>query len=268
MFIGISSLKTQAQQCPQECILNIEVDIPDTTPIIPGGGGTPGAAIAVPTGVAAAGGAAAFSPLLLAGLEPGAILGAAAPIGCVGNKCCFLQKAMKSHFKTNSLANATNQARTTMTKSYFVVNDTDILNGTFNIQDINIPTKFLNAPKIKFEATIASQSFAEVNGKPELELRIFKDIPKQKLEKRFTSQGFRRNFLMKKYEIPYSSSTKNFANGIHKVNGVIETSKIKNSAEPIRTVMTYMDGGFSKGMAVNNPRAITYAYLIEFTAVN
>lgn len=261
-------LDTKAQ-CTNQCELNIQVDIPGPTPPTPGGGGGGGggAAIAIPAGAAALGGLGAFAPLLLAGLDPG-MIAAAAPINCVCKKCCFLQTALRNHFNTTSYSEALSKAQATGVKSFYVVNDRTLLNGTFDIQDIQLPAKFANAEKIAFEATIVSDPYAEINGKPELELRIFKDINDVKLQKRYTSQGFRKKYLMNKYEIPYSSSMKAYGQGVHKVNGVIETSKIKNSQEPFKTVLSYMDGGFSKKMATSNPKAITYAYLIEFTAVN
>lgn len=260
--------QANGQNCQQECILNVQVDIPQTIiPVDPGGGGGAGAAVGIPVGAAAIGGLGAFAPLLLAGLSPGSVIAAAAPLGCLGQKACFLQTALKNHFNTTNLNTAIEKARTTASKSFFAVNDRNILNGTFDIQDIELPAKLNNAPKIGYKGTLVSSPYKDVAGKPEIELRIFKDISKAKLEKRYTSQGFRKKFLMKKYEVPYSTTMASYSKGVHEFNGIIDKASMKNPAEPIRTVVNYTEGGFQKDQAIDNPKVKTYAYIIEFTAL-
>jgi len=239
-----------------------------TRPVVPPGGGGGGGAVAigVGAGAAAAGGAAAFAPLLLAGLSPNAIIAAAAPIGCIACRECYLQKAIMNHFGMQDL-NQANAMMSNTCKIYFAQNDSRILNGTFDMQGITLPGSLYDAKFLKVNVTMLSDPYSEVKGTPEMTLSLYKDISQPNLRKKFETQQFLRSYLMKKYEIPLTKTVIAYDQGLQKLSGMIDVREIKYKDYPVQVTTTYTEGGFHKNQAVENPKVKTYAYLIEFEKV-
>lgn len=233
-----------------------------------GGGGGGSGAVAIATGsTAVAGlGGAAFAPLLLAGLSPNSIIAAAAPIGCIACRQCFLQKAIMDHFAIPDI-NAATTAMNTSCKIYFAQNDSQILNGTFDMQGIVLPKSLLNAQELRVNVALASEPYSEVKGEPELKLALYKDISQSDLRKKFETQQFKRYYLMKRYDIPLLPTLKAYGNGLQKLSGSINLNDFKNRDMPLQVAMTYTEGGFQRNQAVVNPKVKTYAYLLEFEKV-
>lgn len=230
-----------------------------------GGGGGGGNATAISlgsTGVAAAGGAAAFAPLLLVGLSPNTIIAAAAPIDCIACKQCFLQKAIMNHFGTQNPEKAISMLDTN-SKIYFAQNDSQILNGTFDMQGISLPESLLTAQEVRVKITIFSDPYNEVREEPELKLGLYKDISQPDLRKKFETQQFTRYYLMKKYDIPLKPTLKEYNQGVQKLSGIINIEQLKIKPLNLQAVITFTQGGFQKNQAVENPKVKTYAYLLE-----
>lgn len=228
-----------------------------------GGGGGAGVAIGVGGGAAAAGGAAAFAPLLLAGLSPNSVIAAAAPIGCIPCRECFLQRTIMSHFNTPDI-NQANAMMSNNCKTYFAQNDSRLLNGTFDMQGITLPNHLLTAQEVRVNVTLLSDPYSQVKGEPEIALSMFRDISQSDLRKKFESQQFTRYYLMKKYDIPLSKTVMAYDQGLQKLTGTIDVRDIKYKDVPFQVAMTYTEGGFHRNQAVDNPKVKTYAYLIEF----
>lgn len=246
---------------------------PGPNPIDPGGGGGGGTGTAVGVGVGVGGGAAAagatalaFAPLLLAGLTPNSVIYAAAPIGCVGCAKNFLQLAILNHFCTKDYKCALAKMKSDG-KYYYAVNDSTIINGTFDIHSITLPKDVLDAQKIKINVTLVSQAYKEIDGEPELTFGLYKDINQIDLVKKFETQQFLHHYLMKKYEIPLKITSKNYNAGIQKLSTTINTFQIQNKKIPLRAVIRYTENGFKKNQKAMNPKALIYAYLIEFDKI-
>lgn len=231
-----------------------------------GGGGTATAISLGSSGVVAAGSAAAFAPLLLAGLSPNCIITAAAPIGCIACKECYLQKAILEHFCMTDITTATS-AMEQGSKIYFAQNDSSILNGTFDMQGIPLPEELLNAKEIRVNLTLYSDPYNEVKGLPELKIGLYKDIAQEDLRKKFETQQFTRYYLMKKYDIYLRPNVMAYDKGVQKLSANIDMSALKMKNVPLQVAMTFTKGGFQKNQAVENPKIATYAYLIEFEKV-
>ena len=203
-----------------------------------GGGGGGAVAIGVGGGAVAAGGAAAFAPLLLAGLSPNSIIAAAAPLDCIACRECFLQKAMMDHFGVPDINSATAALNCNPCKIYFAQNDSKILNGTYDLQGITLPNSLLNAREVRVNVTLASEVYAEVKGEPELKLAIYKDISQADLRKKFETQQFTRYYMMKKYDIPLLANLQSSCNGLQKLSGMLDISKMKNKKQlPIKKLV-------------------------------
>ncbi len=233
-----------------------------------GGGGSGGAvAIGVGGGAVAAGGAVAFAPLLLAGLSPNSIIAAAAPIDCIACRQCFLQKAIMDHFAIPDIVRATATMNNSC-KIYFAQNDSQILNGTFDMQGIVLPNNLLNAKELRVNVTLASDPYNEIKQEPELKLGLYQDIAQGDLRKKFETQQFRRYYLMKRYEVPLLPTLKAYGQGLQKLSASINVSQIKNKTMPLQVSISYTEGGFQPNQAVRNPKVKSYAYLIEFEKVS
>lgn len=229
-----------------------------------------GGVIAIVTAGAAAVagvGAASFAPLLLAGLSPNNAVAAAAPICCISCQESFLQSAILSHFNTDDLCCA-NSIMAGNGKFYIAQNDNRISNGTFDLQQLDLPRDFLDAKQILVNATIVSDPFAEVKNSPEIKLNIYKDISPADLRKKFETQQFLHYYLMKNYEINLIPTQKAYDKGIQQLTGVIDVAEIKSKDTPFHTVMTYTEGGFRRNQAKENPKFKIYGYLLEFEKIN
>lgn len=234
-------------------------------PVVPGGGGGTGTGGIVAGGVvggAAAAGASAlaFAPLLLVGLGPNACVCAAAPIDCTTDPACFLQAAIREH---GCLQPCNGRYCSTCDKFYFVQNDCDIQNGTYDVDEIRLPDNFKNAGKIKINAIIASQPYGETGLTPDFTLDIYSNISRADLNKKFETQQFLHHYLMKRYEVPLNITCKNYGFGLQKLSGVINTCQL-NVNQPLYAVVRYTHGGFRMNLKNSCPKTLTYAYLIEF----
>src|SRR5574344_2906257 len=215
----------------------------------PSGGGTgtkTGGIIAggVVGGTAAGGATAlAFAPLLLAGLAPNEVISAAAPLYLICKRKWYLEIAIREHCVNLK------EIEQFPTDKYFVAqNDTDILNGTYDVDEIKLPDTIKNFDKIKIKVTIASQPYGENKGTPDLSLGIYKDISRTDLNKKFETQQFLHHYLMKKYEIPLKITSGKYGKGIQKLTGYINKNEITDI-----------------NLKKINPKSLTYAYLIEFS---
>src|SRR5574344_923916 len=233
------------------------------TPTDGGGAGTNAGGIVaggVVGGTAVSGATAlAFAPLLLAGLEPNGVICAAAPLGSIAPRECYLNAAIKSHG-----GDVEKGLKRKCDKFYFAQNDCEILNGSYDVDALTLPSDFLSANKIKIKITIASQSYSESKGNPDFKLGIYKDIARADLNKKFETQQFLHHYLMKKYEIPLKITQKTYSQGIQKLYGVIDTSTVKNNNLPLQVVVRYTSGGFHMNLKKISPKTLRYAYLIEF----
>lgn len=206
--------------------------------------------------------ALAFAPLLLAGLEPNGVICAAAPLNCVENRKNFLQLAIKEHNKDVFLnKNLTSNE----CHFYFAQNDCDIINGTYDVDEIKIPNEFQNLKRIKINITIASQPYGASTGKPDFTLGIYKDITRVDLNKKFETQQFLHHYLMKKYEIPLKITSHEYTKGIQKLSGYIYRENVTDFNTTLKIVVRYTNGGFHMHLKKNNPKSLTYAYLVEFS---
>ncbi|MCI1272905.1 MAG: hypothetical protein LKG27_00525 [Clostridiaceae bacterium] len=213
-------------------------------------------------GGTAAGGATAlaFAPLLLVGLVPNETVSAAAPLNLICEKKWYLLIAIREHG-----VNLKEIERCTFENKFFVAqNDTDILNGTYDVDEVKLPEKFKNSGKIKIKITIASQSYGEIKGIPDLSLGIYKDISRNDLNKKFETQQFLHHYLMKKYEIPLQITSSHYSDGIQQLEGEIKLSDIEYINQPLQVVVRYTAGGFRTNLRKQIPKVLTYAYLIEF----
>lgn len=234
-----------------------------------GGGGGTGAGATGVGGIVAGGvvggtavsgaTALAFAPLLLAGLEPNGVICAAAPLGSIAPRECYLNAAIKSHG-----GDVEKGLKRKCDKFYFAQNDCEILNGSYDVDALTLPSDFLSANKIKIKITIASQPYSESKGNPDFKLGIYKDIARADLNKKFETQQFLHHYLMKKYEIPLKITQKTYSQGIQKLYGVIDTSTVKNNNLPLQVVVRYTSGGFHMNLKKISPKTLRYAYLIEF----
>lgn len=229
----------------------------------PGGGISGGAIVGIAAGGGVVSGASAlaFAPILLAGLEPNSIICAACPLNCIPCAQNYLQCAIKFHSGHKNLSEfKLNNAN----KFYFAQNDCEIINGTYDIDEITLPKEFLSSNRIKVNITIASQSYKEVGGNPEFTLGLYKDINKLNLAKKFETQQFLHHYLMKKYETPLKITTKEYKNGLQKISGIIDMKTIQNKQLPMQIVVKYTEDGFRKNLKAQNPKTLRYAYIIEF----
>ena len=267
MISNIFSLAFSADSATQT--ISATLTRPPVPPVPPGGGGT-GAGVAVGVGAgaaAAAGGAAAFAPLLLAGLSPNSVIAAAAPIGCIACRDCYLQKAIMNHFGTQDINQANAMMASGNCKTYFAQNDSRILNGTFDMQGITLPANLYTAKQVRVNVTLFSDPYSAVKGDPFMSMALYKDISQANLRKKFETQQFRRAYLMKKYDIPLTKHFIAYDQGIQKLTGIINVGDIKYKDIPMQVAMTYTEGGFQKNQAVENPKVKTYAYLLEFEMI-
>lgn len=236
-----------------------------------GGGGNTGTAVGVAVGVgggatAAGATALAFAPLLLAGLTPNSVIYAAAPIGCVNCMQNFLKCAILNHFCTQDYECALAKMKSNG-KFYYAVNDSTIINGTFDIHSVTLPKELLCAQRIKVNVTIVSQAYKEICNEPELNFGLYKDIAQCNLSRKFETQQFLHHYLMKRYELPLKISQKNYNLGIQKLCGIINLCEIQDKNKPLLAVIRYTQGGFCKNQKMVNPKVLIYAYLIEFEKI-
>lgn len=241
-----------------------------------GGGGGPGTAIGVGVGVGGGAGAAgaaalAFAPILLVGLAPNPCVCAACPLVCgniLGCACpleCYLQKAFD-----NSCAIKCVDGKyyfNPQNKLYIAQDDSTIVNGTYEIDEITLPDELKCAKQIKVNVTIASQEYCEFNNEPELTLGIYKDINKCNLSRKFETQQFLHHYLMKRYEIPLRITCKKYSCGLQKLSGTINMCQIENKNQPLKIVVRYTKNGFRKNQRMSNPGTLLYAYLVEFDKI-
>ena len=231
-------------------------------PVIPGG-----AIVGIAGGGVAAGASAfAFAPLLLAGLTPNSVVFAAAPICCVPCVDNFLQAAIMNHFCVTDYAQAVAKMSCNP-NAYLVQNNSEIINGTYDMHALTLPVEVQNASKVKVDITVVSQQFKILNQEPELVLGLYKDINPCNLGKKFQTQQFLHHYLMNKYEVPLKLTSTNGANGIQKLSGVIDISKVQDVKAPMQVVLRYTEGGFKKGQKLQNPKTLVYAYVAEFTKI-
>lgn len=231
-------------------------------------GGIVGIAVGVGGPAGGAGGSVAAAPLILAGLSPNSPVSAAVPIVCFKNIQYFLKTAITQHFCEHDYINAKiimdNLTLSDSSSFYLAKNDSAIKNGTFDINTLRIPRELLNAQNIKINITIASEPYKEIDLKPELALGIYKNINSADLKRKFETQQFLHNYLMKKYEIPLKITSKNYANGIQKISGVLNLSQLKNKTAPLYIVTRYTYNGFQANRNMILPKTLIYAYLVEF----
>lgn len=234
---------------------------PDPTPI-------PGGAIVgiAGGGVAAGAGAFAFAPLLLAGLTPNSVIFAAAPICCIPCAQNFLQYAIMNHFGPTDYTSALAKINCNP-NAFLVQNNSEIINGTYDMHALTVPTEMQSAKKIKVDITLASQPYKLVYQDPELVFGIFRNINPINLAKKFETQQFLHSYLMTKYEIPLQITSIQAGNGFQKLSGVIDMTKIPNKQDPLQVVVRYTDGGFKKGQKLQNPKTLVYAYVVEFQKI-
>lgn len=233
----------------------------------PGPGPTPipgGAIVGIAGGGVAAGASAfAFAPLLLAGLSPNSLLFAAAPICCVPCVQNLLQAAIMNHFCSSDYASAA--AKMSLNpNAYLVQNNSELINGTYDMHALTLPIEVQNVNKVKIDVTVTSQQFNTFNQEPELVFGLYKDINQCNLSKKFQTQQFLHHYLMSKYEIPLKITSLNPACGIQKLSGIIDMSKVQNPKCPMQVVIRYTEGGFKKGQKLQNPKTMVYAYVAEF----
>ena len=231
-------------------------------------GGIPGGAIVgIASGGTALSGASAlaFAPLLLAGLEPNSVVFAAAPLECISCTQNYLQCAIINHFECKDYNCAMGKIK--KNSKYFAQNNSEIINGTYDMFDLTIPEIFRSSKYLKVNITLASQPYKEIDGKPELALGIFKNIQKADLRKKFETQQFLHHYLMKKYETSIKITQNKYNVGIQKLSGIIDMSKVQNKQMPIQIVLRYTENGFRKGQKMQNPKTLIYAYIVEFEKI-
>jgi len=148
-----------------------------------------------------------------------------------------------------------------------VQNNSEIVNGTYDMHALTLPSEVQNASKVKVDITVVSQPFNTLNQQPDLALGLYKDINPCNLGKKFQTQQFLHHYLMNKYETPLSLTASNGANGIQKLSGVIDMSKVTDPKAPMQIVLRYTEGGFKKGQKLQNPKTIVYAYVAEFQKI-
>src|SRR5574344_2119036 len=237
-----------------------------------GGGGGGGGGGATGTGGIVAGGvvggtavsgatALAFAPILLAGLAPNPTVCAAAPLNCVKLNNHYLPVAVREHGINSPVGLDKCQCQN---KFFFAQDDCEISNGTYDIDKIVLPENLRKSGRLKIKVTIASQPYGSFNGTPDFVLGIYKDIFRTDLNKKFESQQFLHNYLMKKYEIPLKITSKEYSKGIQKLTGVLDISTLEYPEQPFFVVVRYVQGGFHVNLWKQNPKTLTYAYLIEF----
>lgn len=232
-----------------------------------GGGGTGGIVAGGVVGGGAAGASSiAFAPLLLAGLSPNSVVCAAAPLNCFSCIQNFLQAAIIDHFNVSDYALALERMKNTC-KTYFAQDNSTIINGTFDMHALTLPKELLSAQRVKVNITMASQSYKVADGTPELALGLYKDITLPNLIRKFQTQQFLHHYLMKKYETPLTIVSSDFKNGVQKLSGILDMSKIQNKNIPLEIAVRYTEGGFKINMRKQNPKVITYAYLVEFEKI-
>lgn len=207
-----------------------------------------------------------IAPIFLAGLSPNSIIAAAAPIGCICTQECFLQSAIKNYFCVNDSCDAMTKMNNG-NKLYIAQNDSTILNGTYDMQGIVIPTDFYEVEKLKVNICLAGTPYGTTSQKPDVSIGLYKDISQANLRRKFETQQFMRGYMMRKYEIPLFSNYADYANGIQKLSSEIDLKNFENKTEPLQIVVKYTEGGFRKNQAVENPKAHTYAYLVEIEKI-
>lgn len=253
MFINILNIQ-EAMGAPQT--ISATLTRPEGGGGDGGGGTNTGGIIAggAVGGATAGASALAFAPLLLAGLEPNSVICAAAPLNFINPRANYLENAIKAHGGVKSFGN----------KFYIAQNDCEIINGTYDIDEISLPKELMSANRLKVNITIASQGYKEVDGEPELALGVYKGITRPNLAKKFETQQFLHHYLMKKYDTQLKITYQDYNNGIQKLSGIINMKQIQNKQLPIQTVVRYTDGGFHQNLKKLNPKILTYAYVIEF----
>ena len=232
-----------------------------------GGGGGGGAIIGITAGggaaVAAGASALAFAPILLAGLSPNSVIYAAAPIECITTPENFLQIAATQHMHTKTFLEALEKMKNNY-RFYFAQNNSEIINGTFDMHPLTLPKELQSAYKIKVNITIASQPYKAIDSEPELSFGLYKDITKINLNKKFTTQQFLHHYLMKRYETPLKITSKEYTKGIQKLSGIIDMQQVQNKQLPMQVVIRYTENGFIKNQQNINPKTLIYAYVVEF----
>lgn len=237
----------------------------------PGPSPTPipaGAIVGIASGGTAAGASAlAFAPLLLAGLEPNSVVCAAAPLECLQCIGSYLQYAIVDYFGSAQNIIEAMKKMQAGEKKYLALNNSEILNGTFDIQSLTLPKGLENAQRIKVNIIMASQSYKEVQNQPELSFGIYKDIVIKDLSKKFETQQFLHHYLMKRYEIPLKITSNQYNKGIQRLSGVIDMRQVQKKQAPMQVAVRYTEGGFRKNLKRQNPKTLAYAYLIEFEKI-
>ncbi len=227
-----------------------------------GGGVNPGGIIAggVVGGAATGASALAFAPILLAGLKPNSVICAAAPLDCIAPLSCYLQEAIKYHGNIKISAGQFDKVKN---RYYFAQNDCDISNGAYDVDEITLPDELKAATSLKIDVTIVSQAYKENDGEPEFIFGIYKDISRLNLNKKFETQQFLHQYMMKKYEIPLKITCNKYEQGLQKLSGTINMAKIKDKDQPLKIVVRYTQDGFKKNLMRNEPKTLTYAYIVE-----
>lgn len=243
---------------------------PIPPPVVGSGSSNIATAIAVPTGTAAGVGvpsAFAAAPFLLAGLEPNSVVYAAAPIEGIKAPMGFLQCATEQQLNTSTYEAALSKIKTNG-KFYLAQNNSEIINGTFDFHSFQIPKELQFAQRVRINVTMASQPYKEIDGQPELSFDIYKNITKADLNKKFETQQFLHHYLMQKYEVPMKITARNYANGLQKLSGELDLTKLQSRNETMQIAIKYTKNGFHKGQKNINPKTLNYAYIAEFERIN
>lgn len=203
--------------------------------------------------------------IFLKGLVPNAVINAAAPIKCIPAHDCFLQAAILDAFNTNDL-NSAEEKMNCNGKVYLGQNNSQIINGTFDIHGIKLPEQFVNAEKVKITITLAGESYKEVKGEPELALGLYKNITPKNLSKKFETQQFLHPHFMKRYEVGLKTVSKCYECGAQELSGVINMKDLKGL--PLQIVVKYTENGFHFNQKKLNPKVKNYAYVVEFEKIS
>lgn len=230
------------------------------------GGAIAGIALGGGGGAATGATALAFAPILLAGLSPNSVVSAAAPLNGIVDTKSYLRDAILNHFEVKEyspvLKNMENKS-----KLYFAQNDTEIINGSFDLADLPIPKELYSAHQIRINITLTSQPYKAVDGEPELSLNIYKNIAQKDLSKKFETQQFLHHYLMKRYKTPTKIPLKEYDKGLQKLSVEINMAEIKNKQQPLQVVVKYTEDGFQKNQKIINPKTNIYAYIAEFEKI-
>lgn len=264
ILLAIFSLSTQPAFSGSQTVTATLSESPSGGGTGKGGGFPAGAVVGISLGGGAASGATAFAfaPVLLAGLEPNTVICASAPLENINPRANYLEKAIKEQGGVKISKNGIVKSGD---KFYFAQNDCEIINGTYDIDEIRLPGELKSASKLKVNITIVSDSYSVANGEPELVLGIYKDITRLNLNKKFETQQFLHHYLMKKYDTPLKITNNDYSHGIQKMFGIIDMTKLQFRNQPLQVAIRYTQGGFRSNLRKENPKVLTYAYLIEFS---